>query len=136
MIKSKFGQQLHIHTHKLRGGKELVAEGGGVENLVTDKREHKKAHVAFRTKAARDSFVALVRDLKLKGVDALLATVQMPAGVPVGTLAIGGSGAENAAILAAQILALADKKIATRLDRMKKAMAAKVPGLVEQVAAD
>jgi 5-(carboxyamino)imidazole ribonucleotide mutase len=60
----------------------------------------------------------------------------MPAGVPVGTLAIGGSGAENAAILAAQILALADKKIATRLDRMKKTMAAKVPGVVEQVAAD
>ncbi len=72
----------------------------------------------------------------LKGMDALLATVQMPAGVPVGTLAIGGSGAENAAILAAQILALADRAIAAKLDRFKKAMAKKVPGVVEQVVAD
>ena len=69
-------------------------------------------------------------------MDALLATVQMPAGVPVGTLAIGGSGAENAAILAAQILALGDKKISGKLDRFKKAMAKKVPGVVEQVVAD
>jgi len=72
----------------------------------------------------------------LQGVDALLATVQMPGGCPVGTLAIGGSGAENAAILAAQILALSDKSLAAKLERIKKQMAAKVPGIVEQVVGD
>ena len=50
-----------------------------------------------------------------KGLDALLSIVQMPAGVPVGTLAIGKAGARNAAVLAAQILALQDAKIAKRV---------------------
>jgi phosphoribosylaminoimidazole carboxylase PurE protein len=58
----------------------------------------------------------------LSGLDALLATVQMPSGVPVATLALGKSGAKNAAILAAQILALADKDIAGRLDALKAKM--------------
>ncbi len=55
----------------------------------------------------------------LRGFDALLATVQMPPGVPVATVAIGKAGAENAAILAAQILALADTALATRLAAFK-----------------
>jgi 5-(carboxyamino)imidazole ribonucleotide mutase len=59
----------------------------------------------------------------------------MPSGVPVGTLAIGGSGAENAAILAAQILALSDAKLARRLERDKVKMDEAVPGVVEQVSA-
>ncbi|MEE8312191.1 MAG: 5-(carboxyamino)imidazole ribonucleotide mutase [Candidatus Binatia bacterium] len=66
----------------------------------------------------------------LRGMDALLSTVQMPAGVPVGTLAIGGAGAENAALLAAQILSLGDRTLATKLERAKKKMADNVPGLV------
>ena len=66
--------------------------------------------------------------------DALLSTVQMPAGVPVGTLAIGGAGAENAAILAAQILALSDPALATRLEQLKLKVAGELPGVVEQVA--
>jgi 5-(carboxyamino)imidazole ribonucleotide mutase len=52
----------------------------------------------------------------LKGMDSLLSIVQMPAGVPVGTLAIGRSGAVNAALLAASILAVSDQAIAARLD--------------------
>jgi 5-(carboxyamino)imidazole ribonucleotide mutase len=60
----------------------------------------------------------------LRGLDSLLATVQMPSGVPVATVAIGG--AENAGILAAQILALTDEKLAKRLARFKSDMAAKV----------
>jgi 5-(carboxyamino)imidazole ribonucleotide mutase len=60
----------------------------------------------------------------LRGLDSLLATVQMPAGVPVATVAIGG--AENAGILAAQILALGDDELAQRLVRFKSDMAAKV----------
>jgi phosphoribosylaminoimidazole carboxylase PurE protein len=62
----------------------------------------------------------------LRGLDSLLATVQMPAGVPVATVAIGKSGAENAGLLAAQILALGDPKLAARLTAMKADMAAKV----------
>lgn len=52
----------------------------------------------------------------LKGMDSLLSIVQMPGGVPVGTLAIGPAGARNAAILAASILALSDPALAERLD--------------------
>ena len=52
-----------------------------------------------------------VRSKMLQGMDSLLSIVQMPAGVPVGTLAIGPSGAKNAALLAASILGLSDEKI-------------------------
>ncbi len=62
----------------------------------------------------------------LKGLDALLSTVQMPAGVPVATMAVGRAGAENAAILAAQILALNDQALATRLTRFKADLAERV----------
>jgi 5-(carboxyamino)imidazole ribonucleotide mutase len=60
----------------------------------------------------------------LNGLDALLATVQMPSGVPVATVAVGG--ADNAGILAAQILALGDSQLAAALDKMKAEMAVKV----------
>ena len=53
-----------------------------------------------------------VESKALKGMDSLLSIVQMPAGIPVGTLAIGEPGAVNAALLAASVLALNDKKIA------------------------
>ena len=62
----------------------------------------------------------------LQGLDALLSTVQMPAGVPVATVAIGKSGAQNAAILAAQILATANPALRLRLQRHKEGMAARV----------
>lgn len=61
----------------------------------------------------------------LNGWDALLATVQMPAGIPVGTVAIGDMGAVNAAILAAQILALSDPDLARRLRDNRERMRAK-----------
>jgi 5-(carboxyamino)imidazole ribonucleotide mutase len=59
----------------------------------------------------------------LQGLDALLATVQMPAGIPVATLAIGKAGATNAGILAAQILALSDPAIARKLAAHKEKLA-------------
>jgi len=62
----------------------------------------------------------------LDGMDALLATVQMPAGIPVGTLAIGKAGAANAAWMAASILALSDQGLADRLTEHRLSMAAKV----------
>jgi phosphoribosylamine--glycine ligase len=62
----------------------------------------------------------------LKGLDALLSTVQMPPGVPVATVSIGKPGATNAAVLAAQMLAIADPTIAVRLERYKQGLADKV----------
>jgi 5-(carboxyamino)imidazole ribonucleotide mutase len=62
----------------------------------------------------------------LAGLDALLSTVQMPSGVPVATVAIGKAGAKNAAILAAQILALSDKNLAGRFARFKAVQAKEV----------
>jgi 5-(carboxyamino)imidazole ribonucleotide mutase len=55
----------------------------------------------------------------LKGVDSFLSIAQMPAGIPVGTLAIGEAGAVNAALLAAAVLALEDKALAKRLDEWR-----------------
>jgi len=62
----------------------------------------------------------------LKGLDALLSTVQMPPGVPVATVSIGKPGATNAGILAAQILAVGDSTIAAKLVEYKKSLAEKV----------
>jgi len=72
----------------------------------------------------------------LKGLDALLATVQMPAGVPVATMAIGAPGAKNAAIFAAQILASTDGEIERRLEECKKEMAASVAQRAEALRKD
>jgi phosphoribosylamine--glycine ligase len=62
----------------------------------------------------------------LKGLDALLSTVQMPPGVPVATVSIGKPGATNAGVLAAQILGVGDQTIAAKLDQYKKNLAKKV----------
>jgi 5-(carboxyamino)imidazole ribonucleotide mutase len=62
----------------------------------------------------------------LKGQDSLLSIVQMPAGIPVGTLAIGDAGATNAGLLAAQILALQDPALAVRIDAMRQRQTASV----------
>ena len=62
----------------------------------------------------------------LQGLDALLATVQMPPGIPVATMAIGKPGARNAGILAAQIIATSNPKLAVKLQNFKKKMASQV----------
>jgi 5-(carboxyamino)imidazole ribonucleotide mutase len=62
----------------------------------------------------------------LKGMDSLLSIVQMPAGVPVGTLAIGRSGAVNAALLAAAVVALNDEGVRERLVRFREEQTASV----------
>ena len=69
----------------------------------------------------------------LKGLDALLSTVQMPPGVPVATVSIGKAGATNAAVLAAQILALADPAVANRMVSYKKKLAEKVEAAAEKL---
>ena len=62
----------------------------------------------------------------LRGLDSLLSTAQMPGGIPVGTLAIGDSGAKNAALLAAAILATCDKKLWRKLEAFRKKQAENV----------
>lgn len=62
----------------------------------------------------------------LQGLDALLATVQMPPGIPVATMAIGKSGARNAGIFAAQIIATADSELGRKLENFKQEMALQV----------
>jgi phosphoribosylamine--glycine ligase len=69
----------------------------------------------------------------LKGLDALLSTVQMPPGVPVATVSIGKPGATNAGILAAQIIGVGDAAVARRLDEHKKKMAEKVEQAAEKL---
>ena len=68
-----------------------------------------------------------VESKALKGLDSLLSIAQMPAGVPVGTLAIGKAGAVNAGLLAAAILALGDAGLAARLDEFRAAQTASIP---------
>lgn len=67
-----------------------------------------------------------VQSQALNGLDSLLSIVQMPAGIPVGTLAIGKPGAINAALLAASVLALNDKPLARRLKAFRQAQTASV----------
>ena len=65
------------------------------------------------------------------GLDSLLSIVQMPAGIPVGTLAVGEAGARNAGLLAAQILALNDPPLAKRIAKWRATQTATVPETVE-----
>jgi len=93
-----------------RGLKVIVAGAGG------------SAHLPGMA-AAMTSLPVLgvpVETRSLKGLDSLLSIVQMPAGIPVGTLAIGKAGATNAGLLAAAILAGSDAKLAERLQRFRE----------------
>jgi 5-(carboxyamino)imidazole ribonucleotide mutase len=67
-----------------------------------------------------------VQSRSLSGLDSLLSIVQMPAGVPVGTLAIGEAGAFNAGLLAAQILANSDPDLAARIENWRRTRSASV----------
>jgi phosphoribosylaminoimidazole carboxylase PurE protein len=72
----------------------------------------------------------------LQGLDSLLSTVQMPPGVPVATMAIGSSGAKNAAIFAAQILALSDLRLQARLQRHKEDLERQVAQQANKIPAE
>ena len=96
---------------KAAGFKVVIAGAGGA------------AHLPGMTAAMTPLpvFGVPVESRALSGQDSLLSIVQMPAGVPVGTLAIGRAGAVNAALLAASVLALSDDALAGRLDAWRKA---------------
>jgi 5-(carboxyamino)imidazole ribonucleotide mutase len=103
-------------TARRQGFKVIIAGAGGA------------AHLPGMT-AAMTSLPVLgvpIESRALSGQDSLLSIVQMPAGVPVGTLAIGKAGAVNAALLAAAVLALADPALAERLDAWRTAQTAAV----------
>ena len=72
-----------------------------------------------------------VESKALKGMDSLLSIVQMPAGIPVATVAIGEAGAKNAGLLAAQMLALSDPDLAERLVAFRERQTASIPETVE-----
>ncbi|MDA4847103.1 5-(carboxyamino)imidazole ribonucleotide mutase [Hoeflea poritis] len=92
-----------------KGYKTIIAGAGGA------------AHLPGMTASMTPLpvFGVPVRSKALSGQDSLLSIVQMPAGIPVGTLAIGEAGAVNAALLAAAVLALSDEGIAARLDEWR-----------------
>ena len=130
--------------------KKLKAFGVPVETHVISAHRTPKAAAEFAESAAENGFGVIIaaagmaahlagvlaagttlpvigipmKSSQLDGLDALLATVQMPSGIPVATVAI--NGAENAAILAAQILALGDLVLADKLSAMKRELAEKV----------
>ncbi|GGA60763.1 N5-carboxyaminoimidazole ribonucleotide mutase [Nitratireductor aestuarii] len=101
---------------KAEGFKVIIAGAGGA------------AHLPGMTAAMTPLpvFGVPVQSHALSGQDSLLSIVQMPAGIPVGTLAIGKAGATNAALLAAAVLALYDPALADRLDAYRAAQTEKV----------
>ena len=101
---------------KERGVHVIIAAAGGAAHLPGMLAAHTPLPVIGVPIIATD----------LNGVDSLLSIVQMPKGVPVGTVAIGTPGAINAAILAAQVLALQDKDIAQRIDTLRSEQTAQV----------
>ena len=96
-----------------KGFKVFIAGAGGAAHLAGVVAAHTTLPVIG----------VPVDSTPLNGMDALLATVQMPAGIPVATLAIGKPGARNAGILAVQILGLSDSKIGKKLLEFKKRLA-------------
>ncbi|MGZ9083559.1 MAG: 5-(carboxyamino)imidazole ribonucleotide mutase [Rhodoplanes sp.] len=106
----------YAKTAKERGLRVIIAGAGGAAHLP--------GMLAALTPLP--VFGVPVQSKALSGLDSLLSIVQMPAGVPVGTLAIGRAGAVNAALLATAVLALADPALATALDRWRGAQTAAV----------
>ena len=104
-----------------RGLKVIIAGAGGA------------AHLPGMTASMTELPVlgVPIESRTLKGLDSLLSIAQMPAGVPVGTLAIGEAGAANAALLAAQILALSDGRLAARVMAWRAAQTESVAEAVE-----
>ncbi|MGB5949322.1 MAG: 5-(carboxyamino)imidazole ribonucleotide mutase [Parvibaculum sp.] len=103
-------------TARDRGLKVIIAGAGGA------------AHLPGMTASMTPLpvFGVPIQTRSLHGQDSLLSIVQMPGGIPVGTLAIGDAGAKNAALLAAAVLALSDAELATRLDQYRAELTSSV----------
>jgi 5-(carboxyamino)imidazole ribonucleotide mutase len=103
-------------TARKRGLKVIVAGAGGAAHLP--------GMAASMT--ALPVFGVPIQSKTMNGQDSLLSIVQMPGGIPVGTLAIGEAGAKNAGLLAAAVLALSDEALARRLDDWRAALTSAV----------
>ncbi|WP_426285231.1 5-(carboxyamino)imidazole ribonucleotide mutase [Luteibacter sp. E-22] len=101
----------YAETARARGIQVIIAGAGGAAHLPG----------MIAAKTALPVFGVPVQSKALNGMDSLLSIAQMPAGVPVGTLAIGRAGATNAALLAASVLALHDPAVAEALDNFRAA---------------
>src|SRR5438874_11401585 len=99
-----------------RGIKVIIAGAGGAAHLAG----------VIAAETTLPVIGVPIPSTPLNGMDSLLATVQMPAGIPVATVAIGKPGATNAGILAAQMIALADSSVAKRLEAHKQKLEAGV----------
>ncbi|WP_300394268.1 5-(carboxyamino)imidazole ribonucleotide mutase [Fusobacterium sp.] len=100
----------YAKSAKERGIKVIIAGAGGAAHLpgmVSSLTPLPVIGVPVQSKA-------------LSGLDSLLSIVQMPGGIPVGTVAIGNSGAKNAGILASEIIALMDKEVAEKVEKFRK----------------
>ena len=101
---------------KAAGYKVIIAGAGGAAHLPG----------MCASMTSLPVFGVPVQSKALSGQDSLLSIVQMPAGIPVGTLAIGKAGAANAALLAAAVLALQDNALADKLDAWRSAQTSKI----------
>ncbi len=108
-------------TAKAKGVQVIIAGAGGAAHLP--------GMVAAMT--TLPVLGVPVESRALDGMDSLLSIVQMPGGVPVGTLAIGKPGAKNAGLLAASIVALSDTALAARLENWRQEQSNSVPDTVE-----
>jgi 5-(carboxyamino)imidazole ribonucleotide mutase len=106
----------YVGDAETRGAQVFVAAAGGAAHLAG----------VVASKTLRPVLGVPMQSAALNGLDSLLSTVQMPAGIPVGTLAIGKAGAVNAALLAAAILALEDDAIAVRVAAYREEQASAV----------
>ncbi len=109
--------EAYASSARERGLKVIIAGAGGAAHLAG----------VFAAMTPLPVFGVPMESPALKGMDSLLSTVQMPGGIPVGTLAIGKPGAINAALLAAAVLALGDTTIAAALDDWRARQTAAVP---------
>lgn len=116
----------YARTAATRGLKAIIVGAGGAAHLA--------GVVAAET--TLPVLAVPIASTALQGFDSLLATVQMPAGVPVACLAIGRAGAANAAILAVEILALSDPALAKKLAEHKEKLARSVAEKSEKVRQD
>ena len=107
----------YVGDAEARGAQVFIAAAGGAAHLAG----------VVASKTIRP-VLGVPMETKLGGLDSLLSTVQMPAGIPVGTLAIGRAGAVNAALLAASILARSDEELEARLRRHREEQAQAVLG--------
>ncbi|MFA5256081.1 MAG: 5-(carboxyamino)imidazole ribonucleotide mutase [Candidatus Omnitrophota bacterium] len=101
-----------VKNARKKGFSVIIAGAGGAAHLAGVAASHTTLPVIGVPMETKE----------LKGIDSLLSTIQMPSGVPVATVAIGRTGAKNAGILALQILGVADRSMAKKIENLKRSL--------------